>query len=200
MKLYTSVTLVYLLLILRFGKTQLLPEFSIDQGNTEHSLSATHTDLSIEKKAFSISFNCKEYKDMEFHAARIGVFLNRAQLDKIKPGISTSDIDFFSLGTGYATSGPYDPFYIHSEDAGHHYVSYEKDGDKRAELVSEKDNGILRLKCNVNHLSIDGETIPVEKAEIETLYLALFYDVNLNATLDAGEFKTASISFNSAGN
>jgi hypothetical protein len=195
MKLHSSFILGFLFLAY-LTRTDLQPDFAIEQDDSEHSLTATHTDITLKKKSFSISFNCKPYTDTEFHAARIGMFLDKAALDKIRDGMRTSDIEFFSLGTGYATSGPYDPFFIFSEDAGHHYVSYKKDGDKRAELVSENDRGILRLRCNVKHLSIDGEVFNIEEAKIDELHLVLFWDMNLNTILEPGEYKTVSINFN----
>jgi hypothetical protein len=174
-----------------------MPEFAIEQNGTVNTLLSERTVLVLDKNPFSILFNSEAYTDESFHAARIALSVNEADLNKLQPGARISDIDFFSLGTGFATDGPYDPFYV-SEGDGHHYVFYQKEGDKRAELISEKD-GVLRLRCPINNLSVADEALPLNQIKINTLYLLLLYDANLNNTVDPGEYRTVSINFNEDG-
>ena len=187
--------ITFFLFVFLFAKADFQPEFSIGQDGTESTLTATHTDMTLAKKPFHVSFKCREYTDSAFHAVRVAMFLDKSKLQQVRGGIRTSDIEFFALGTGYATDGPYDPFYIHKEDAGHHYISYQKAGIKRAELVAETE-GTLRLRCGVKNLCIDGETLSVEAAKIESLHLVIFYDANLNSFVDEGEYRTVSIRLN----
>ena len=184
------------ILNLSFISENFLPEFAIEQNGKIISLETIQTEIHLEKKSFSISFNAKEYdaEKIKFFATQIAVSKDKSDLDEIKPGVLLFDLDYLSPGTGNATTGPYEFFSLTSNDGGHQYITYEKNGEQRAELISEKD-GVMRLKCEVEKISDDGKIFPLPKLKLDSLYLILFSDANLNEQLDSGEYRTVMIVF-----
>ncbi len=167
------------------------------QGEKTIELIENQTEITIKKQSFAIEFNSLE-SDLErrrFYATQIAISTNIEDLNYIKDGQYISDIPFFMPGTGSAVRGPYEFYSLYEGKYGiHQYIVYEKEGEQRAELISEKDN-ILRLKSDVNAIKMNGEIIPLSKIGISELFMMIISDINLNGILDENEFQIVTLHF-----
>ncbi len=172
-------------------------ECTILQGGKTIELTKTLSEITVKKQAFSIEFNslASDLERRRFYATQIAISKNKEDLEYLILGKYISEIPFFKPGTGSAVRGPYEFYSLYEGKYGiHQYIVYEKEGEQRAKLISEKDN-ILRLKSDVNAIKMNGEIIPLNKLDVNELYLMLVSDRNLNGILDEGEYQTINIHF-----
>ncbi len=172
-------------------------ECTISQNGKTYEIRNTQTELTIQKQAFSIEFNLLEsdLENKKFYATQIALSENKDDMDYLKSGQYVSDIPFFKPGTGSAVRGPYEFYSLYEGSYGiHQYIVYEKEGEQRAELISDEDE-VLRLKSDIKAIQIKDEIIPVEDIDISELFLMLISDKNLNGILDQGEFQIVTLHF-----
>lgn len=187
----------FILLFTSFSHPGDQPDFQVIQKNRIMNLENTETSIQLKKNEFELIFRQKEYNPdkQEFYSTQVAFTLEKKDLSKIREGVSTSEIEFFSPGTGFATSGHYRSSFINSgETVGHHYFIYQKSGEQRANLVKEKD-GMLVLKHKVNTFVKDSKSIKIKKVNFPELYMVLFSDRNLNQVMDKGEYRIVTIKF-----
>ncbi|HYV93564.1 MAG TPA: hypothetical protein VE978_17450 [Chitinophagales bacterium] len=162
----------------------------IQQKGKDIAVNDTFSKITLARMPFSLFFNSLPYDTIgnKFYATRIAVTLEKKEIKEIATGKSIDDIPYFSPGTGTATLGPYEKFYL---NGGHQYIIYETEGERRASLVSE-DNGLLRLTCDVPAL-FGERTIEFSSKNINRFYMIVLSDMNLNGIVDAGEFRAIEI-------
>jgi len=165
-------------------------QFVIEQKGKQFPVDDGFTKITLAKMPFTLYFNSLPYdtNGKKFYATQIAVTRETGDLKKIVAGINISDIPYFAPGTGNATLGPYDAFYL---NGGNQYITYEEDGERRASLVSE-DSGVLRLTCDVPAL-FDEIREEFATSNIKRFYMIVLSDMNLNGIVDAGEFRTMEI-------
>ncbi|MFO8086599.1 MAG: hypothetical protein R6T91_02170 [Bacteroidales bacterium] len=156
------------------------------------------TELSIEKEGFSIEFSVFPYSasEKQRHAAQIAATADASNLKYFEEGAIDRLNPFLSdLGTGIATERykGYDCMYI--RDSGHHYIYYKSDRDKRAELVKKARNGKVRLRWDVNCFYTEDRRVKIKDSDIDTIYLMIFIDENLNNKIDTNEYSLITLNF-----
>ena len=181
--------LIVLMLTVRPPHAPFDLQFVIQQKGKDIAVNDTFTKITLARIPFSLFFNSLPYNtnEKQFYATRIAVTLERKDLKEIVTGRNISDIPYFAAGTGNATLGMYEKFYL----GGHQYIFYEPDGEHRASLVSET-NGLLRLTCDVNALHGD-RTIEFTQQNIKRFFMIVLSDMNLNNVVDRDEWRVIEI-------
>ena len=103
-------------------------------------------------------------------------------------------IPFFEPGTGMSPgySNRYDTIFITNE--GHHYIIYESESDKRANLISEK-NEILELEWTILAANYKEKDVQFDLLKLNTLYFVILNDKNLNGKIENEELKIVIAKF-----
>lgn len=192
--------MIFKLLILSFfGLFNTQEEYdlgcSIVQKSEVIDLREEHTTMSLDRKKFSFRFNSRKYDidKGDKYATQIAISKDKKDLELIKEGQRSSNVYFYSPGTGIAASGAYTCFYP-TNHGGHQYIIYEEEGEQRAKLIRQDDD-ILRLEATVKCIVDDGDKIKMKKSDYDELHFIIFNDDNLNGVFDKGEFKTVTVTF-----
>lgn len=170
----------------------------IIQGDKEYPINNQQAEININKNAFTIRFNLTK-KAQFFHIAAL---LDENTFNQEIANISCDIIPYLSPGTGYAgyQDKPYDSMYISKNEHGQHYIYYENEKSRRADLLENKGD-YYRLEWKINKITI----IPnfnyrleydIKDVPLNSLYLVLFMDDNLNEIVDPGEFVKLKINLN----
>ena len=169
-------------------------KLTIFQNNTEIPIKNLSESVEIERKKFSLRFYNKKYnsENKEFYSAQIVAFIDKAEFDKIKIGISKSELPCFEPGSGMAParSGKYESLIFNN--SGHHYTFYENSESKRLKLIDDSEE-LLKLEFEINSLYYDNKEVKMENTELKEFYIAFFIDRNLNGTIDKGELSKLTI-------
>lgn len=159
-------------------------------------LNSFKQSLIIEKKPFAIRFFCKPYdtKNEKFYATQIAVIDNEETFNKIKIGDVAEKYPFFEAGTGMAPneSGFYDAVFINNE--AHHYIYYDNESDKRANLIS-KQNDIIELEWQINKFFHNEKEADLTELPFKTLFFVIFIDANLNKRMEQDEIHLVQVQF-----
>jgi hypothetical protein len=190
------------ILILLFGLTQGCKTLKIGKGNkesfkTQLIVFQTGNEINIDKpimtieiarKEFSLRFYNKKYdsENNKFYSAQIAAFTDKSEFDKIKSGLSKSDLPCFEPGSGMAPdrSGKYETLIFNNR--GHHYAPYENSESKRVTLLRESD-GLFELEFEINALYYNNKEVKMTDTELTEFYIAFLIDKNLNEIIDKGE-------------
>lgn len=148
----------------------------------------------LEKKGFSIRYFGKRYdeKNEKFYSAQIAVVEKGEDAALARPGISMEATPYFGTGTGIAGDEIYDALFISNE--GHNYLFYATEKDKRANLVSEKDEE-LELEWKITNAFYKEEDVSFVNLPVKHLYFVFLNNKNLNTTIDEGELAVVKIIF-----
>lgn len=159
-------------------------------------LNSFKQSLIIEKKPFAIRFFCKPYdtKNEKFYATQIAVIDNEETFNKIKIDDAAEKYPFFEAGTGMAPneSGFYDAVFINNE--AHHYIYYDNESDKRANLIS-KQNDIIELEWQINKFFYNEKEADLTELPFKTLFFVIFIDANLNKRMEQDEIHLVQVQF-----
>jgi len=171
-------------------KTQL----TIFQNSNEITIDDPSELIEVERSEFSLRFYNMKYdsENKRFYSAQIAAFTDKTEFDKIKTGLSKTDLPCFEPGSGMAPdrSGKYESLIFNN--SGHHYTTYENSESKRLNLLEES-NGLLKLEFEINALYYDSKEVNMAETELKEFYLAFLIDKNLNGTIDNGELNKLTI-------
>jgi hypothetical protein len=195
LRLITILTLVFSLTqackTLNIGqgnKESFKTQLTVFQNGSEITIDNPSELIEIERGEFSLRFYNKKYdsENKKFFSAQIAAFTDKPEFDKIKTGLSKTDLPCFELGSGMAPdrSGKYESLIFNN--SGHHYVLYENSESKRLNLIQDSD-GLLKLEFEINSLYLDSKQIKMTETELKEFYLAFLIDKNLDGVIDKGE-------------
>jgi|TARA_B110000908_G_scaffold165616_1_gene215378 hypothetical protein len=169
-------------------------ELIIYQNGVETSLSSSSHTVEIDKNAFSLRFFNKRYNSerREFYSTQIAAFTDKSELDKLKVGMSTSDLPCFKPGSGMAPnrSGKYESLIFNTR--GHHYTFYENSESTRLNLLDNSGKN-LKLEFEISSLYYDNTAVKMTNTRLQEFYIACLIDRNLNGTIDEGELTKLTI-------
>ena len=77
---------------------------------------------------------------------------------------------------------------------GHHYLTYESEEDKRANLIS-KNNDLLELEWNISGVFYENKDMQFSELQLSTVYFVVLIDGNLNGKIDPNELKIIQLTF-----
>lgn len=191
---YSVLLAIFLYSISCFAQQNHTIRFIQNEKITE--LNSFKQSLIIEKKPFAIRFFCKPYdtKNEKFYATQIAVIDNEETFNKIKIGDAAEKYPFFEAGTGMAPneSGFYDAVFINNE--AHHYIYYDNESDKRANLIS-KQNDIIELEWQINKFFYNEKEADLTELPFKTLFFVIFIDANLNKRMEQDEIHLVQVQF-----
>lgn len=171
-------------------KTQL----TVYQNGNQTYIDQPSQTIEVERERFSLRFYNQKYdsENKKFHSAQIAAFMDKSEFDKIKIGMSKSDLPCFEPGSGMAPdrSGKYETLIFNN--SGHHYVPYENSESKRLKLLEEA-NGLVKLEFEIYGLYYDNQEVQMTDTELNEFYLAFLIDKNLNGIIDKGELNEITI-------
>lgn len=169
-------------------------ELIIYQNGVETSLSSSSHTVEIDKNAFSLRFFNKRYNSerREFYSTQIAAFTDKSELDKLKVGMSTSDLPCFKPGSGMAPnrSGKYESLIFNTR--GHHYLFYENSESTILNLLDSSGKN-LKLEFEISSLYYDNTAVKMTNTRLQEFYIACLIDRNLNGTIDEGELTKLTI-------
>lgn len=160
------------------------------QNGKSYSINNLKEEINLEKGAFTMRFNLLK-KAQGIHIASLE---DESTFNEEITNISLDDAQYFNPGASYAgyLDKPYDSMVISNQ--GQHYIFYESNDSRRADLVAGKDD-YYRLEWKIETITLIPsdihETKPeydIKDAPLNKLYLVLFTDNNLNNIIDSGEF------------
>lgn len=169
-------------------------ELIIFQNGMETSVNSSSLTVAIDKNEFSLRFFNKRYnsESKEFCSAQIAAFIDKSELDKVKIGMTKSDLPCFEPGSGMAPdrSGKYESLIFNT--SGHHYTIFENSESKRLNLLDDSGK-LLKLEFDINSLYYDNTEVKMSDTKLDEFYIAFLIDRNLNGTIDKGELTKLTI-------
>jgi len=194
MKNTSTIIIILMLLLQSCGSTEIVKKPANKYNNIyffqhgkEQKINEFPEIINMDKNEFSIRFYNKKYNSgtKEFNATHIAALLDKNLFDKINIDVSTENISCFAPATGMAAGNSgYDALIFDS--AGHHYLFYEDEDNKRLQLL-EKGNVFHKLEFVVNRLYYNEQEIDIKDSDLEEFYLAIFTDRNFNEIIDKNE-------------
>jgi hypothetical protein len=170
---------------------------TIEQDGKRINITQNTTEINLDKMPFSLEFEVFPYnpEKEKWYAVQIAATANKDNLKYFKEGEIGDQNPFLSPGTGMASEEgkPYSSMVI--RDDGNHYIYYENESHRRADLVEKKDNGKVRLKWNVNLFWVDDKEIEIAKSSFKEIYIMIFIDNNLNKIIEKGEYNLLKLKF-----
>jgi putative cell wall-binding protein len=156
------------------------------QGGTSIAIKNQSQEINLKKSPFSIRFNLAKQTEF-FQIACLGNF---GIFDRDITGLPCRDADYFNGSTGYVwyDDRPYDSMDI--SNYGHHVLYYHSNESRRADLVKDNEN-FNRLEWKINNITFNSAydtAYALKDAPVNSLFLVLFTDNNLNKIIDPGEF------------
>jgi len=171
-----------------------ITKLTIYQNGVETTIISPYETVEIDKKEFSLRFYNNRYnsESKEFYSAQIAAFINKSELDKVKIGISKSDLSCFEPGSGMAPyrSGKYESLIFNN--SAHHYTIYENSESKRLNLLDDSEK-LLKLEFEINSLYYDNTEVRMSDTKLDEFYIAFLIDRNLNGIIDKGELNKLTI-------
>ncbi len=167
----------------------------IIQNDSVFKITKNTDSVSLLKQRFSIRYFGKKYSNKKRYAAQFAIVENATDTLGLTIGKSVDSIPYFAEGTGFAADEKkgYESLFISNE--GHHYLTYENEGDKRVDLVVPPKNEWLELQLNVSAFNQAEKDINIEALKQSCLYFIIFIDNNLNGIIDADELKKIKVNF-----
>jgi len=162
---------------------------SIVQADSVHTFSAETDSVSLSRHPFTIRFFAERYesKKSRFHAFQLAAL---SLADSIHAGMAVDSVRYFSTGTGLAS----EMGVLFITDGGHHYIYYESEEDKRANLLSHSGKYLeLELPVRAFYSGEKGEAI--QDSRMNSIWLIAFYDQNDNHIIDPGELHKIKVKF-----
>lgn len=192
-----SLTFVLVLSIqTAFSQGDIANKITFSQGENTTQLTNKTETVYLERKPFSIQFFNKKYDSDKsfFYAMQVAVLSNPKDTLILSSEKKIDKIPFFEPGTGMSPgySNMYDTIFITNE--GHHYIIYENEADKRANLISEK-NGVLELDWKILAANYKEKDVQFDLLKLDTLYFILLNDKNLNGKIEKEELKIVIAKF-----
>lgn len=170
-------------------------EVVVMQGNKEIVVAAHNQTIQLNKQAFTMHFKGARYSSLldEHHAFQVAAFTEKHQLDRIQTGIELQKFPFFFPGSDMApeSDGVYEGLVF--SKYGHHKLYYEDATHKTTNLVSESGD-MVEFSFNVDSFIYHGAKKSIASSGINTFYLAVLYDANLNGVIDDGELYKITVS------
>ncbi len=154
--------------------------------------------ITLKKKAFTIQFQLQPYNSDQklFYSLRATGSTDSSIFDHIKVNQALNDVPFFGPGTGMAPSatGKYESLILNPN--ANHYIIYDPANvkDQRADSIGAGD-GILNLTWTIENVIFDRNVYPVEQMDIDTIYLCILIDSNINKVIDENEYKRIKLIF-----
>ena len=154
--------------------------------------------ITLKRKPFTIQFQLQPYNSDQklFYSLRATGSTDSSIFDHIKAKQALNDVPFFSPGTGMAPSatGKYESLFLNPK--ANHYVIYDPSNikDQRADFM-DAGNGILNLTWTIENVTLDRNVYPVEQMDIDTIYLCILIDSNINKVIDENEYKRIKLIF-----
>lgn len=204
MKKFITLTI----LILAFGLTQACKsskvkeeanesfktQLTVFQNGTEFPVKYTSAPIDIEKSEFSLRFYNKKYdsENKQFYSTQIAAFTDKSEFDKIKVGLSKTDLSCFEPGSGMATnrSGKYEVLIFNNN--GHHYTFYENPDSKRLNLLDDSGK-VMKFEFEINSVYHNDKVVKMTETDLSEFYIALLIDKNLDGIIDQGELNKLTI-------
>ena len=156
--------------------------------------SLVNEKIIINNSNFSLRFFAKPYNadNKDFNAVQVASFINAKDLDLVNIGDKISEVKYFGLGTGMAPShiNKYESLYLTSE--AHHYLMYDRDGDKRVNLLEDYGD-YLKLEFEIKNLIYNDQEEKLSETSLLFFYLAILIDHNANGIVDSGELTKISV-------
>ncbi len=150
--------------------------------------------VTLKKQEFAIQFFNKEY-DLEnevLYAAQIVALSSKEELDAIQVGMQKSETACFAPGTGIAAERDgYSSLIINP--TAHHYLTYKANEINRVRKVGEK-NGVHKLVFDVKAITYNKVETKVSAAKINTIYLAILIDRNLDGIINKEDLTKVMLS------
>jgi hypothetical protein len=177
-----------------FSQSKDYTVISFVQDDKVVTLNRASDSVVLAKQPFSIVYYGKRYDSQKekFHAMQVAVLKDPADTLKLAVGKNINDVAYLEPGSGMAPGGRglYDAIVI--TNAGHHYLYYENEAERRVSRVSVV-NDLLELEWHISGASIDDDDIPLAKLTVPALYFVFFQDRNLNEIIDAQELKIVKV-------
>ena len=171
-------------------KTQL----TVCQNGKEIEIDQFSKTIEIAREKFSLKFYNKKNDsgNKNLYVARLAVFKDKSEFDKIEQGKSKSDVPCFRKGTELAAdrNDKYETLYLDNE--GHHYLTYTNSCNNRVNLLGEL-NGLLKLEFEINGFYLDNKDVKMADIKFNEFYIAFLIDKNFNGIIDEGELNKISI-------
>lgn len=160
----------------------------IQDGKTTN-LEAGNNVISLKRSLFSLRFRGKQYdkENKLFHSVRFAVIRKKQDFEAIQVGMNAGENKFFGPGTGMAgyQDKSYSQIYFAKYGGGHHYIFYENEGHRRADLIENRGE----------YLWLGWENIPVSNLDADLYYFVVWADDNLNNILDEEEVLKLEVRF-----
>lgn len=173
-------------------------ELKIQQGENEIEINSSQQSVELLKEKFSVYFNIKKDDAVaqNYHAARLVADIDPDIFSQFESNKSFNEIPALADGTSMA--GPKDGQYecIFFDDQAHHYIFYNNEDEKRAELISKQENGIVRLGFDIENYCMQDFEVNIENSNFEKLYFVFLIDENLNEKVEEGEFVKLVVKLN----
>ncbi len=165
------------------------------QGNKTYDLINQEENITLKKEKFSIQFNVKKYdENNEFNALKIAAVPDENMFNSIEQG-TICETSIFCPGRSMAGYGdrPFRALAV-SEEA-FHYIYYENEDSRRADLLGIRDDGTVDLEWKIDKVTFADSELEYKLSDIPVnyLYLIAFIDKNMNGITDAGEFTKIKI-------
>lgn len=200
MKFNTVIAVAFVLLSPAFkgritpGQNE-FPGVVIEQNGQRINLSSAYTELTLKKSAFSLEFEVFPYQSGsdQWYAVQVAATADSGNLKYFREGDITGENPFFEPGSGMAPAenNIYDCMFI--GESGHHFIYYENDSDRRAEIIMKKPNGKIRLKWTIPVFCIQKTETPIENTTLDHFFIMVFIDENLNKKIEKGEYNLVKI-------
>ena len=195
MKLHFPLYIIILLISTSLSAVAQGPISFIQNGQII-TVSKNSESIQLAKKPFAIRYFAKQYnsKKEKFYAAQFAVLEKASDTAFAKIGSNIQDIPYFQPGTGLAVdeNGMYTEIFIAND--GHHYLTYESEEDKRANLIS-KNNDLLELEWNISGVFYENKDMQFSELQLSTVYFVVLIDGNLNGKIDPNELKIIQLTF-----
>ncbi len=179
-----------------FTQEDFTSKISFLQGNNTTQVTHKTETVFLERKPFSIKFFNKKYNSDKslFYSMQVSILANPADTLILTSEKKIDKIPYFEPGTGMAPgySNMYDTIFITNE--GHHYITYENEADKRANLISEK-NGMHELEWKLLVANYQEKEVPFDLLKLNTLYFVFLNNKNLNGKIEKDELQIVIVNF-----
>lgn len=179
-----------------FSQINILSKIKFLQADSIFAINKDYDSITLYRDSFSIRFFSNQYDDKKekYYATQIAVLSDEKALDDIKIGKTLAEFSFFDIGTGMAPgyNNMYDTVFITNE--GHNYIYYQNEKDKRAFLISKKEDK-LELEWRIKAANYKEKEQSFAELPFKQLYFIVLSDNNLNGKINKGEINIIKVKF-----
>jgi hypothetical protein len=179
-------------------------KFAITQNENQFTVDSSHTDISLAKAPFTLSFSLPEDNENSDYAVKFAVTEKLTEVSEIQVGTPVDSVSFFGPGMCIAIpDSPYDYFNLTNNLGGYVFLSHDffmdnvKSTGKTSNLIRSKD-GVSRFENTFNEYGRVGRShrwIKMSDIDVEEWYMILFCDGNLNRIIDTTEYAIIKVNF-----